>query len=146
MAVNLAPNDYQLWGNLADAYSFSETKKSVAHVAYKRAIELAEQLLSINANDTDALSDSAYYYSRIEQREKAIENDARARELEPNNMYVHYNGALINAGIGETDKALTALERAIELDYQKDLLPHDPVLASLREEERFVRLLSENRP
>jgi TolB-like protein/Tfp pilus assembly protein PilF len=146
MAVNLAPNDYQLWGNLADAYSFSESKKSVASVAYKRAIELAEKLLSINVNDTDALSDSAYYYSRIDQRGKAIENDMRARELAPNNMYVHYNSALINAGIGKTDNALTALERAIELDYQIDLLPHDPVLASLREEERFVRLLSKSRP
>jgi TolB-like protein/Tfp pilus assembly protein PilF len=144
MAVNLAPNDYQLWGNLADAYSFSETKKPAAQVAYKRAIELAEQLLSINVNDTDALSDSAYYYSRIQQREKAIENDARARELAPNSMYVYYNSALINAGIGKTDNALTALERAIELEYQKDLLLRDPVLASLREEEGFVRLLSES--
>jgi TolB-like protein/Tfp pilus assembly protein PilF len=146
MAVNLAPNDYQLWGNLADAYSFSESKKSVASVAYKRAIELAEKLLSINVNDTDALSDSAYYYSRVEQRGKAIENDTRARELAPNNMYVHYNSALIIAGIGNTDNALTALERAIELDYQIDLLPRDPVLASLREEERFIRLLSKSRP
>ena len=118
----------------------------MASVAYKRAIELAEQLLSINVNDADALSDSAYYYSRVEQREKAIENDTRARELAPNNMYVHYNSALINAGIGKADNALTALERAIELDYQIDLLPHDPVLASLREEERFIRLLSGGRP
>jgi tetratricopeptide (TPR) repeat protein len=146
MAVNLAPNDYQLWGNLADAYSFSEAKKSVAHVAYKRAIELAEQVLSINENDTDALSDSAYYYSRIDQREKAVDIDARARQQAPNDMYVHYNSALINAGIGETENALAALERAIELDYQKDLLQHDPVLANLREEERFVRLLSNDRP
>jgi tetratricopeptide (TPR) repeat protein len=118
----------------------------VAGVSYKRAIELAEQLLSINENDTDALSDIAYYYSRIEQREKAVEYDTRARDQAPNNMYVHYNSALINAGFGETDKALTALERAIELEYQRDLLPHDPVLASLREEERFVRLLSKDRP
>ncbi len=142
MAVNLAPNDYQLWGNLADAYSFGETKKSAAGVAYKRAIELAEQLLAINENDTDALSDVAYYYSRIDKREKAAEIDARARSQAPNDMYVHYNSALIHAGSGETDVALTALERAIELEYQRELLPHDPVLANLREEERFIRLVS----
>ena len=117
----------------------------MADVAYKRAIELAEQLLSINENDTDALSDTAYYYSRIDQREKAVENDAKARDQAPNNMYVHYNSALINAGFGEIDNALTALERAVELEYQRDLLPHDPVLANLREEERFVRLLSNDR-
>jgi len=145
MAVNLAPNDYQLWGNLADAYSFTPTKESVAHVAYKRAIELAEQLLRINQNDPDALSDSAYYYSRIDEREKAAENDAKARKQAPDNMYVYFNSALIHARFGETDAALTALERAIELDYQRDLLQHDPMLANLREEERFVRLLSDDR-
>lgn len=142
MAVNLAPNDYQLWGNLADAYSFSPSKKSVANVSYKRAIELAEQLLTINANDTDVLSDVGYYYSRVNQREKAAENDARALSQSPDDMYVHYNSALIHAGFGETDDALTALERAVELEYQRELLPHDPVLASLREEERFIRLVS----
>jgi len=144
MAVNLAPNDYQLWGNLADAYSFSESKRSVANVAYKRAIELAEQLLSINENDTDALSDSAYYYSRIDKWEEASRNDAKARSQAPDDMYVHYNSALIHAGFGETDDALAALERAIELEYQSELLPHDPVLAKLREEERFIRLVSNN--
>ncbi len=142
MAANLTPNDYLLWGNLADAYSFSDNKKSVAPVAYRRAIELAEQSLAINASDTDALSDMAYYYSRINQSEKAKKIDARARSQAPDDMYVYYNSALIHAGLGETDDALTALERAIELDYQRDLLPRDPVLKSLRKEERFIHLVS----
>ena len=142
MAVNLAPNDYQLWGNLADAYSFTETKKSVANVSYKRAIELAEKLLVINENNTDAISDLAYYYSRIGKREEATKKDARARGQAPNDMYVFYNSALIHAGLGEIDIALAALERAIELEYQRDLLPHDPVLASLREEKRFIQLIN----
>jgi hypothetical protein len=41
---------------------------------------------------------------------------------------------------------LTALERAVELEYQRELLARDPVLASLSEDERFIRLLSGNRP
>ncbi len=142
MAVNLAPNDYQLWGNLADAYSFTVSKKSVANVSYKRAIELAEKLLVINENNTDAISDLAYYYSRIGKRKEATEKDARARSQAPDDMYVFYNSALIHAGFGETDIALAALERAIELEYQRELLPHDPVLASLREEKRFIQLIN----
>ena len=144
MAVDLAPNDYQLWGNLADAYSFSETKNTVANVAYKRAIDLGEKLLTINVNNTDALSDVAYYYSRIGENEKATEMDAKARNQAPDDMYVYYNSALINAGLGNTDEALTALERAVELEYQKELLPVDPIIAGLREEERFKRLVSES--
>lgn len=146
MAVNLAPNDYQLWGNLGDAYSFSAAKESVADVAYKRAIELGEKLLRINANDPEALSEVAYYYSRIGKREKATELVGKARNQAPDDMYVFYRSALIHARFGEIDDALTALERAIELEYQRDLLPLDPVLANLRDEERFIRLVSNSSP
>jgi len=146
IAVNLAPNDYKLWGNLGDAYSFSETKKTVADVAYKRAIVLGEQLLAINVNNADALSVVAYYYSRIGDYEKATEMDAKARSQAPDDMYVHYYSALIHAGSGKTDEALTALERAVELEYQRELLPVDPIIAGLRDEERFKRLVSSSSP
>lgn len=142
MAVDLAPNDYQLWGNLGDAYSFTADKKSVAEIVYKRAIDLGQQILEINANDVDVISDLAYYYSRVGNRERALALDAQARSEAPDNMYVYYNSALINAGFARTDEALSALERAIELGYQRDLLSSDPVLASIQEEGRFKRLVS----
>ena len=146
IAVNLAPNDYKLWGNLADAYSFSETKNTAADVAYKRAIVLGEQLLAINVNNADALSLIAYYYSRIGDQEQATKMAAKARSQAPDDMYVYYYSALIHAGSGKTDEALTALERAVELEYQRALLPVDPIIAGLREEERFKRLVSSSRP
>ena len=70
--------------------------------------------------------------------------NANAGSEAPNHMYVHYNSALIHAQFGETDDALIALERAVELEYQRDLLPLDPAFAGLREEERFKRLVSNN--
>jgi len=144
MAVNMAPNDYQMWGNLGDAYSFSETKKTAAEVAYKRAIELGEKQLAVNARDTDIMSDVAYYYSRIGEREKATAMNDGASSQAPADMYVYYNSALIHAGFGETDAALTALERAVELEYQRELLPLDPIIENLREEERFKLLVSKD--
>lgn len=145
MAVDLAPNDYQLWGNLGDAYSFTVDKQSVAEIVYKRAIELGEQILKINANDIDVISDLAYYYSRTGDRDRALALDARARRDAPDNMYVHYNSALINAGFARNDEALNALERAVDLGYQPDLLRSDPVLAVIREDGRFQRLVSQKR-
>lgn len=142
MAVNLAPNDYRLWGNLGDAYSFSETKYTAADVAYRRAIELGEQHLAINGNDVDTMSGVAYYYSRIGKREQATKMNANAYHRAPGNMYVHYNSALIHAGFGDTDDALTALERAVELGYQRGLLLLDPIIEDLRDEDRFKRLVS----
>ena len=146
MAANLAPNDYQMWGNLADAYYFSEDKKSAAAVVYKRALDLAEQRVAINANDPDALSDVAYYYSRLDERDKASAINAEALEQWPDNMYVYYNSALIHARFGETNEALTSLEHAVELEYQRELLPLDPAFAGLRNEERFRQLVSGNDP
>jgi Tfp pilus assembly protein PilF len=54
---------------------------------------------------------------------------------------VYYNSALVHAQFGQTDEALEALERAVALDYQVDLLRIDPAFDGLREEPRFKRLI-----
>ncbi len=59
----------------------------------------------------------------------------------PDDMYVHYYGALIHAHFGENDLALASVERAVELDYQPKLLSVDPGLKSLGTDQRFTRLL-----
>jgi len=144
MAANLAPNDYRMWGNLADAYILTVDKKPAGTIAYKRAIALAEQRLAINTNDFEALSNVAFYYSRIGERDKAKDMIEKASSMAPDDMYVQYNKALIHARFGETDNALTALERAIELEYQRELLPLEPGFENLMDEDRFKRLASGN--
>ena len=145
MAVNLAPNDYQLWGNLGDAYSFTTDKRSAAGISYKRALELGRQQLDINDKDIDTISDVAYYNSRLGNSKEALAGDEQARKLGPDNMYVFYMSALIHSGLGRKQEALDALERAIELGYQSELLIHDPILAVLRDEEAFKRLVADKR-
>jgi len=141
MAANMAPNDYIIWGNLADAYYFGEKFKQVADVTYKRALELAEQQLAVNPNDAEVMSFIALYHARLGNSGKANEMDTLARDKAPDTMYVYYNSALIHAQISETGAALDALERAVELDYQRDLLPLDPAFADLRDEQRFKQLV-----
>jgi TolB-like protein/tetratricopeptide (TPR) repeat protein len=141
MAANLSPNDYVMWGNLADAYYFQEGFEQVSEVTYKRAISLAEATLEINPNDFETLSFMAYYNARMGERETALDLNGTAQESAPDTMYVHYNSALIHAQFGDTDKALDALERAVALDYQRELLELDPAFANLRGEERFKQLV-----
>ncbi len=143
-AANLAPNDYRMWGNLGDAYHFQGDQKQVAEVAYKRAIELGESVLQVNDEDAQVISDIALYYSRIGDNARAHELDERATSQGPGIMYVHYNSALIHVQSGEPDKALAALERAVELNYERELLRVDPALEALRDDERFKRLVSNN--
>ncbi|HSN51487.1 MAG TPA: tetratricopeptide repeat protein [Woeseiaceae bacterium] len=144
-AANLAPNDHRVWGNLGDAYYFQGDQKQVAEVAYKRAIELGESLLEINVDDVQVISDMALYCARIGDTARALELDARATSQGPGIMYVHYNSALIHVQFGELDKALAALERAVELSYERELLQIDPALQPLRDHERFRQLVSNNR-
>jgi TolB-like protein/Tfp pilus assembly protein PilF len=145
-AVELAPMDYRLWGNLGDAYYYAGDMKPVAEITYGKAIQFAEERLRVNASDVDAMSSVAYYYSKVGQAENAIAMNAAALANSPDDMYVNYHAALIHAHLGERDQALIALERAVELDYQRELLSTDPGLSSLRDEERFKRLIAANNP
>jgi tetratricopeptide (TPR) repeat protein len=120
--------------------------EQVAKIVYGEAIKFAEERLNVNAADVEALSSIAYYYSKIGQSEKAIKMNASALANSPDDMYVNYNAALIYAQLGDRDRALVALERAVELDYQPELLSTDPGFSSLREEERFQRLVAKNNP
>ena len=143
-AANLAPNDYRMWGNLGDAYHFQGTQEQVAEVAYRRAIGLGEAHLEVNPDDSMVMSDVALYHSRVGNVEKARELDEKANSRGPGIMYVHYNSALIHVQFGEVDEALTALERAVELNYERELLRLDPALKGLQDDERFRQLVSNN--
>ena len=144
MAVELVPLDYRLWGNLGDSYFYTDVLKDAARVAYGRAIEIAEQELDIKALDADTMSDLAHYYSRVGETEKSRELIRTALAAEPNNMYVHYYSALVHAHLGETSEALGALERAVELQYETDLLAIDAGFRSIMSEERFQKLIARN--
>jgi TolB-like protein/Flp pilus assembly protein TadD len=142
-AVNLAPEDYRLWGNLADAYFFAGGMKQVAEIAYQRAIDLAGERLHVNSADVDTMTDMAYYYARLGKKEVAEKLQGEAVSADPDNMYVNYNGALIHAHFGDKNQALSSLARAIQLDYQAELLQYDPGLESLRDEDEFKRLVAQ---
>jgi TolB-like protein/Flp pilus assembly protein TadD len=144
-AANLAPNDYLVWGNLADAYFFGGAQQQVSQVAYRRAIDLAEKLLEVNAEESLVTSHIALYYSRIGDAEKAREFEARSNAEGEDAMYVHYNSALVHAQFGETDAAIAALEQAVEHKYHRKLISVDPAFEALRDDERFVRLIGNNR-
>ena len=143
-AVDLMPNDHRLWGNLGDSYFYTDVLKDAARVAYGRAIEISERELAINPLDTGTISDLAYYYSRVGEIDKSRALNEEALAAAPGSMYVHYYSALIHAHLGENAEALLALERAVELEYQTDLLLIDPGLRGLVNEERFRTLVSNN--
>ncbi len=141
-AVELAPMDHRSWGHLADAYYYTDGLKPAAEVAYKKAIEVGEERLKVNSTDMETVAIVAYFYARIGNEAKARQMNDAALAAAPDHMYVHYYGALVYAHFGDVGQALSALERAVELDYHRELLQIDPGLRSLWEEARFKRLVA----
>jgi TolB-like protein/DNA-binding winged helix-turn-helix (wHTH) protein/Flp pilus assembly protein TadD len=139
--------DYETWGGLGDAYRFAEGRGDLATGAYRRAIELAEEVRRVNPSDADVTVLLAHYYANAGEPERARELVARALALAPESMYVLYDAAVTHVSLGETDQALDAIERAVEQGYPVALLPVDAGLAPLMETEQFASLVAraENR-
>ncbi len=143
-AIELAPDDFETWGALGDACRFAEGQKESARRAYNKAIELAEDVLRVNPSDADATVMLAHYYANIDESKRAKALLARALKLAPQSMYVCYDAAVTNVSLGETEKALAAIERAVELGYPVNLLSVDAGLAPLMKSDRFTALLAQS--
>lgn len=140
-AVNLSPNDYVLWGNLADAYFQIDAMEAAATTAYQRAVGLAEAKLAVNPNDMDAMSSLAYYYSRTGNDRAAHDLNDEVQSLGADNMYVHFTSALIYAHYGDTEKALDAVDRALGSGFQAVMLTSEPGLQLLHDNAQFRHMM-----
>jgi tetratricopeptide (TPR) repeat protein len=141
-AVEYAPENSEYWGNLGDAYKFTESMSELAEPMYGNAIKLALAKLKVNPFDAVTLSLVAHYYANIGNREQALQYVARATALAPQDMYVYYFAVMALCSLGDLDQAMTALEKAVDLGYSTELVRVDAGLVSLRGMERFENLVA----
>ena len=140
-ATTVAAQDYLYWGNLGDAYFWAPGERGRAAAAYQRAIELAEQLLDINANDAWVNQDLARYYVMLGKQQEARGAIARALELAPTDIYVLRGAAVVHTMLGETDQAVQALLAAIAGGDSRAEISVDPMFANLRQDPRVQEAL-----
>ena len=106
-----------------------------------RAEALAEAVQALASVREDAFSMGfvGFVYGRLNHRQEAL---GLARELELRGDQTWYTIALIHAGLGDRDSALTWLERAHERRSPGMVyLAVDPRLDDLRSDPRFVTLV-----
>jgi TolB-like protein/Tfp pilus assembly protein PilF len=139
-AVELAPDDFEVWGNLGDAYRHSSMGNELAAPMYQNAIKLAGKRLEINASDADTLAMVGHYYAGLDQRESSLEYLDKANALASGNMYVDYTSATALSALGETDRAIASLERALESGYPWHIAEADANLGRVRELPQFEAL------
>ena len=118
-----------------------------AHRADKIASDLVKKHLELNPDDSRAYSLGANAVNRLGDKECSKRWCEQAMELAPNDPLVLYNAACNFALLGESDRALDGLERAIEAGVAVgDWIKHDPDFESLRSHPRFQAIVKRIAP
>lgn len=112
-AVRLKPTDYDTNGNLAEAYAQIPDKRQESKRTYMQALKLAEQALSVNANDAVALSYAAVYAARLGQQSKAEGYRQRSLSFSSTDPHIRENSALVLAEFHQDKNALAELDQAV---------------------------------
>jgi len=142
-ALELRDSNYLLWGNLGAAYYWAPGERGKAKEAFERAIELAKEQKEINPNDPLVSIDLAGYQAKTGDEEKARENIETALELAPDNTLVMFIAGTAYEQMGNREKALHWIEKAIENGHSKSEIMNQPDLQDLISDERFQRLIED---
>jgi tetratricopeptide (TPR) repeat protein len=130
-AIELAPEDYRLWGGRGDSNWYRPEGRAAARADYTRAALMAEKSLAVNAADAEAWAQLGYYYGRLGEEDRAKRYVARALELGPDAPFVLYISALAAADRGDTAEATRLINLAIKNGYEKSLARPDPALKGI---------------
>jgi len=143
-AVALAPENPVWWGNLGDGLLELGDNLNESALAYRKAADLADEMLHANPEDAEILTNLAHYYSRLGDDERATRYLSRALFAAPDDTYAHYYAALVHLEAGRMQQALEEIQRSVELGYPIVLLTPDPQFAELRSNESFLGLIETN--
>jgi len=140
-ALTLRPDSFDITSMIALAYS-SLGKEAESLAARRRALSLMEERLDLNPDDARAWMLAAGMYATLGDTEKAENAIRRCLAIDPDTM-TYYNVACAYARLNNADKAMDALEAAVDRGYHhKAWLEHDTDLDSIRNSDRYRRLLS----
>jgi tetratricopeptide (TPR) repeat protein len=135
-ALEMNDSDSLAWGNLAYVYSWMNEMDDQASETFEHAIELAEEARQQNPRDPYIHSDLALYYAKQGQPELAQRRLDTALALSPDSGDIQATAAEVYELIGQRDKAVERVQKALELGYQ---------MQRFRQSPEFVRLLTDPR-
>jgi len=140
-AVKLNPEDYEMWGNLGDAYNWSSKQQSQAPQSYRKAISLANAALRVNPRDAAVLCDLALYHAMLREQDPAISSLRKALVLAPGNSDFLFKASEIYNQFGMTEPALAALQDSMKQGYSRFFTRDHPIFRNLKTDPRFRKLV-----
>ena len=130
-AIKLLPNRPLTHRNLGDAYT-KLGRTADARREYERAIELTEQMLTVNPGDAANMSRLAVYEGKLGRAAAARRHIDSATALNPGNPEILYRAAVVDALLGDRVNGMKALVNALDHGYSATLALADDDLAALK--------------
>ena len=140
-STQLDPQNYLIWGNLGDAYYWAPGRRGEATAAYDKAIALGEEKLHVNSRDAQVLSSLAMYHAMRGERKAALDNADAALRLNPKSPDLLFNAGITYQQLGDTQRALDAVERAVAAGVSPATLRDTPNFDGLRANPRYLKLI-----
>jgi tetratricopeptide (TPR) repeat protein/predicted Ser/Thr protein kinase len=142
-ATTLDEQNYEIWGNLGDAYYWAPGMRERASGAYRKALELGEEQRRINPRDAHMLSYLAEYHAMLGEKQKAQLRIGEAEKLAPRDPEVLYYAAMVYVQAGDQKRSLDKLERAVAAGYSAATVRDTPNFMVLENDPRFRALISQ---
>jgi tetratricopeptide (TPR) repeat protein len=142
-AVKLNPVDYEMWGNLGDAYYWTPKEQSQAPQSYRKAVSLANAALRVNPRDAVVLCNLALYHAMLHEEDPAIAFLRRALAIAPDNSDFLFKAAEIYNQFGMTEPAFAALQHSIDQGYSRCFVRDHPIFRNLKADTRFRKLVDD---
>ena len=142
-AAELRPEDYVVPGLLGAAYT-ALGRAADAQASFRRQLAAASKRLELNPDDPRALYLGGIALSHLGDSVKAKDWARQALAINSGDATVLYNIACLYATSGDTDEAITLLERSIAAGFGHwNWIENDSDLASLKGHPRFQALLAQ---
>ena len=140
-ASRLNPADYQSRMSLGNCLQ-ATGRPGESREAFADALRVAESHLELYPEDVRALYLGSGALSQLGDRQRSLEWAARALAIDSEESTILYNVACTYSNLGEKEKALECLEKAVRNGFgHKEWIENDPDFKSLHEHPRFQLLL-----
>ena len=141
-ALELAPDDFRIWGRLASAFFELPGRKAETISATNKAIILAEEIIRVNPNEPEAWREISMFYGFVDRDEDSLTATRKSLLLSPEDPETHFIAAIVYVLTDDVPASLAAVRHALDLGYPPHQIETEPKLKSLRENEQFKLLVA----
>jgi serine/threonine protein kinase/tetratricopeptide (TPR) repeat protein len=138
-AIQKSGSDYQLWYNLAAAYYWAPGLRPKCKEAYEKTAFFGERARATNPRDAWLLAVLSDSYAHLGQPRLALQLANEALRLSPGDAEVLFRTSCVLEFMGERERALALVEKAVAAGFSADEIGRTPDLEALRKDPRYTK-------